>query len=74
MVVLGVLARRASPLAVMDRRSGDAESFWTGSYSRLAGIRGLDVEVRDNGTVKVVLVEGDKSHSVASLLGEHKLW
>ena len=29
----GVFDRRASPLAVMDRRSGDAESFWTGSVS-----------------------------------------
>ena len=29
--MLGVFDRRASPLAVMDRRSGDAESFWTGS-------------------------------------------
>ncbi|MCG8421698.1 MAG: hypothetical protein MJE77_27575, partial [Proteobacteria bacterium] len=29
--ILGVFDRRASPLAVMDRRSGDAESFWTGS-------------------------------------------
>ncbi|MCG8421234.1 MAG: hypothetical protein MJE77_25215, partial [Proteobacteria bacterium] len=28
-----VFDRRASPLAVMDRRSGDAESFWTGSQS-----------------------------------------
>ena len=29
--ILGVFDRQASPLAVMDRRSGDAESFWTGS-------------------------------------------
>ena len=35
--MLGVFDRRASPLAVMDRRSGDAESFWTGSKCLLAG-------------------------------------
>ncbi|MCG8422982.1 MAG: hypothetical protein MJE77_34185, partial [Proteobacteria bacterium] len=36
--ILAVFDRRASPLAVMDRRSGDAESFWTGSYLRGASL------------------------------------
>ncbi|MCG8419306.1 MAG: hypothetical protein MJE77_15340, partial [Proteobacteria bacterium] len=37
--ILGVFDRRASPLAVMDRRSGDAESFWTGSKPRVGSFR-----------------------------------
>ena len=39
-----------------------------------AMVRRLDVKVRDNGTARVVLVEGDKSESVAPFVGEHTLW
>ena len=37
-------------------------------------IRRLEVVIRDNGTAKIVLVEGDKSAAVAPLVGEHTLW
>lgn len=37
-------------------------------------IRRLQIDVRDNGTAKVVLIEGDKNDTVAPLLGEHTLW
>lgn len=37
-------------------------------------VRELSVEVRDDGTVKVVLVRGEKNDAIAPLLGEHRLW
>ncbi|MEM9490985.1 MAG: tetratricopeptide repeat protein, partial [Myxococcota bacterium] len=37
-------------------------------------VRRLDIELRETGSAKVVLIEGDKSDEVAPLLGEHRLW
>ena len=61
-----------------ERKSRQGGAATTGPGTTKTGttrqIRRLEVEVRDNGTAKVVLVEGDKTDEVAPLLGEHTLW
>ena len=56
------------------KSTGNPAPETTKAPERISTIRRLDIEVRENGTAKVVLLEGEKTDAVAPLLGEHTLW